>query len=109
MRIHTYNFESFYTSYIAVIVVMPVNWQEKVRASTKKKAQLLRALIQRTPRQSTASIGKDWFYLMEFHDNEKHNRFCQVRVSERMCHAQAGIWIVEILLLLGKVFYERFL
>ena len=40
---------------------------------------------------------------MEFHDNEKHNRFCKVRVSERMCHAQAGIWIVEILLLLGKV------
>ena len=44
---------------------------------------------------------------MEFHDNEKHNRFCKVRVSERMCHAQAGIWIVEILLLLGKFFPER--
>ena len=44
---------------------------------------------------------------MEFHDNEKHNRFCKVRVSERMCHAQAGIWIVEILLLLGKYFPER--
>ena len=42
LRIHTYNFKSFYTSYIAVIVVMPVNWQEKVRASTQKKAQLLR-------------------------------------------------------------------
>ena len=46
---------------------------------------------------------------MEFHDNEKHNRFCKVRVSDRMCHAQAGIWIVEILLLLGKFFPFEFM
>ena len=47
MRIRTYNFESSYTSNIAVIVVLPVNWQEKVRASTQKKAQLLRATLMR--------------------------------------------------------------
>ena len=40
---------------------------------------------------------------MEFHDNEKHNRFCKVRVSEMMCHAQAGIWILEIVFLLSKL------
>ena len=37
-RIYIYNFESSNTGYIADIVVMPVNWQEKVRASTKKSA-----------------------------------------------------------------------
>ena len=37
-RINIYNFESSFTSNIAVIVVMPVNWQEKVRASTQKSA-----------------------------------------------------------------------
>ena len=37
-RIFIYNFESSDTSNIAVIVVMPVNWQEKVRASTQKSA-----------------------------------------------------------------------
>ena len=44
MSIHPYNFESFCTSYISVIVIMPVNWQEKVRASTQTKAQLLTLL-----------------------------------------------------------------
>ena len=38
MSMHPYNFESFCTSLISVIVIMPVNWQEKVRASTKKSA-----------------------------------------------------------------------
>ena len=37
-RIFVCNFESSDTSNIAVIVVMPVNWQEKVRASTQKSA-----------------------------------------------------------------------
>ena len=37
-RIFIYSFESSDTSNIAVIVVMPVNWQETVRASTQKSA-----------------------------------------------------------------------
>ena len=41
----SFNFESFYPSYIAVIMVKSVNWQEKVRASTKKTYLLTRISV----------------------------------------------------------------
>ena len=38
MSIHLYNFENFCTSYISVIVIMPVYWQKKFEHRLKKSA-----------------------------------------------------------------------